>query len=218
MDWGILGIGIAIGIAVAAPIGPINLLCIQRSLHMGFFAGLATGLGAVLGDGIFAAVSAFGISWIAELVSGYRGWLQGIGGVALVAMGWKTMTTGPATAAPVLTQKWLHHGGLIGTTFLLTITNPATLFGFVIIFSGIGGLVSLPGSFAQSGQLVFAVMAGSFMWWVLLARVASLFQTRISARGLTLINRVAGLAIIAFGLVVLTDLLADYFIANFDRW
>lgn len=218
MDWGILGTGVAIGLAVAAPIGPINLMCIQRALQMGFLAGLATGLGAVLGDGLFAMVSAFGISWVADLVAGYRGWFQGIGGVALVIMGWKTMVTPPAAAAPALNRKWLHHGGLIGTTFLLTITNPATLFGFIIIFSGIGGLVALPGSFAKSGQLVGAVMAGSFLWWLILSRVASLFRRRISTGGLTVVNRVAGVVIVAFGVVVLADLTADSFIADFDRW
>ncbi|MFV2093169.1 MAG: LysE family translocator, partial [Hyphomicrobiales bacterium] len=112
MEWSIVGTGIVIGIAVAAPIGPINLLCIQRSLQLGFVAGLATGLGAVLGDGFFAAVSAFGIAWIADLVSDNQVWLQGVGGMALVIMGWKTMVLVPADAPAKLNRKWLHHGGL----------------------------------------------------------------------------------------------------------
>jgi len=205
MEWSIIGTGIAIGLAVAAPIGPINLLCIQRSLQLGFLAGLTTGVGAVLGDGLFAVVSAFGITWIADLIAGNRFWLQSIGGAALVIMGLKTMVAKPAAAPAGLNRKWLHHGGLIGTTFLLTVTNPATLFGFVVIFSGLTGLMTLAGDGVKTAQLVGAVMAGSFLWWLVLSRVASHFKSRISERGLTLINRISGFVILAFGVVVLAD-------------
>jgi len=209
MEWGLIGTGIAIGLAVAAPIGPINLLCIQRSLQFGFLAGLATGTGAVLGDGLFAIVSAFGITWIADLIAGNKVWLQSIGGVALVIMGLRTMVMAPASAPADLNHKWLHHGGLIGTTFLLTVTNPATLFGFVVIFSGISGLMALAGEPGKTAQLVGAVMAGSFLWWLLLSRAASHFKSRISGRGLSLINRISGFVILAFGLVVLADALGS---------
>jgi len=207
MEWSIIGTGIAIGLAVAAPIGPINLLCIQRSLQLGFLAGLTTGVGAVLGDGLFAVVSAFGITWIADLITGNRVWLQSIGGVALVIMGLKTMVARPAAAPASLNRKWLHHGGLIGTTFLLTVTNPATLFGFVVIFSGLTGLMTLAGDGLKTAQLVGAVMAGSFLWWLVLSRAASHFKSRISERGLTLINRISGFVILAFGVAVLADVL-----------
>ena len=206
MEWGILLTGIAIGLAVAAPIGPINLMCIQRALQHGFLSGLATGAGAVLGDGIFATISAFGLTWISDIVAGHGAWLQAVGGAGLVGMGWKTMRMPADAVASVSDRPWLHHGGLVGTTFLLTITNPATLFGFVAIFSGIGGLVAEAGNYSQAAQLVGAIMAGSLLWWALVSRVVSYFRERMSTGGLSLVNTASGLVILVFGAVVLVDL------------
>ena len=205
MEWGLLFTGVLIGIAVAAPIGPINLMCIQRTLQGGFWAGLATGIGAVLGDGLFAVVSAFGVNWIAQLVAEHKAWLQGAGGLIMVLMGVITIMAKPASAAPTIDRPWLVHGGLIGTTFLLTITNPATLFGFAAIFSGLGSLASLPSSTALAAQLVAAVMVGSLLWWVFVSQIVNLFRERFSSQTLIYINRVSGLIILVFGLVVLAN-------------
>lgn len=207
MDLWILATGIAVGIAVAAPIGPINLMCIQRTLQSGFWAGLATGVGAVLGDGVFAVVSAFGVTWVADLISGYESWLQFVGGMVLLLIGIKTIRSPASQDATIPTRVWQDHGGLVGTTFLLTITNPATLFGFVAIFSGVGGLVAASGDYARAGSLVVAVMAGSLLWWIFVSRIVATFRKRISVRGLVATNRLSGTIILTFGIAVLVNLL-----------
>jgi len=213
MDWSLLLIGLGIGIAVAAPIGPINLMCIQRSLTHGFTAGLAVGIGAVLGDGTFALISAFGVTWVTDLVAGHSDWIAGIGGSLLLGIGVRTMVARPmdrsSTPAPVAgtDAKWTATARLVGTTFVLTITNPATMLGFVAIFSGVGELVMAPGSYGSAALLVGAVMAGSLLWWVVVSRVVSLARSRFTQKGLSMINFTAGLVITGFGLVVLIGVL-----------
>ena len=213
MDWSLLLTGLAIGVAVAAPIGPINLMCIQRSLTHGFAAGLAVGIGAVMGDGTFAMISAFGLTWVSNLVAGHTDWISGIGGSFLLAIGVRTMLIQPVGRAPGLANPnstasaagiaWVPLGRMIGTTFLLTITNPATMLGFLAIFSGVGGLVVVPGSYGSATVLVGAVMGGSLLWWVAVSRVVSLVRARFSSAGLLIINRVAGAVIALFGLAAL---------------
>lgn len=206
MDLTIIATGILVGITLAAPVGPINLMCMQRALQFGFLSGLATGIGAALGDGVFAAVTAFGLTWVTRLIEGNIFWLQGFGGILLVIIGIRTMLAPPADLAPA-EPGWVHHGGLIGTTFLLTVTNPATLIGFVAIFSGIGGMVAGKGDFAAM-QLVGAVILGSFLWWVSVARIVSWFRHRLTSDRLALINRISGTIILLFGAAVLFDLAA----------
>jgi len=195
--------GIAIGLAVAAPIGPINLMCIRNSLGHGIWAGLFTGIGAVLGDGTFAAIAAFGVTAISEFFVTYTGWIHGIGGAALLAIGIRTIFVVPAPGA-------IHPGGatrqsiaLIGTTYILTITNPATMLGFLAIFGGLGSLGHGSGDYAGAGLLVAAIMAGSLLWWGLISWVVSLFKHKFNQRRLRLVNVVSGFVIAGFGLAVL---------------
>jgi threonine/homoserine/homoserine lactone efflux protein len=116
----------------------------------------------------------------------------------------------PAAAEP----SWVHHGGLIGTTFLLTMTNPAPLLGFIAIFSSLGGLVADKGYLAAA-QLVAAVTLGSFLWWTMVARAVSYFRERLNERRLAAINRFSGAIILVFGVIVLADLAAGGVISAF---
>lgn len=203
MDWALAAWGVAIGVAVAAPIGPINLMCIQQTLGRGFPFGVLTGLGAVLGDGSFAAVAAFGITAISSRLIAHAGTIQIVGGLVLVAIGIKTLLTPPHPIHAGRRARIASHMSIVGATYFLTITNPATMLGFAAIFGGFGNLVSRPGDYAAATVLVAAVMAGSLLWWLLLSWFVSLFKAQLSERGLRLINTVSGLTIAVFGLAVL---------------
>lgn len=207
MDWYLIATGFGIGLAVAVPVGPVNLMCIQRTLQHGFWSGVATGIGAAIGDGVFAVVAAFSLTWLSQLIQGHSLWIQGIGGVVLIGMGLRTMVLPPARPRAEANQHWLHHGGMVGTTFLLAITNPATFFGFFAIFSGLKGLVTSPGDYLTSGVLVASVVAGSFFWWTSIAWVASRLRRRFNERGIRLTNRISGVVILAFGVLVMLDLM-----------
>lgn len=217
MDWGLIVIGIGIGIAVAAPIGPINVMVIRSVLQNGYRSGLATGSGAVLGDGLFALVAAFGITAVSDFIAHYESMISLVGGIVLLALGLRTITAAPSVrindlppppagsdGSPPADQdrKLGNHATTLGTTFILTITNPATLMGFLFIFGSVGGLAAHD-SYLQAGLLVCAVMLGSFLWWVTLSAIVSYFRERLSSRGLRMVNIISGTLIAAFGVFVL---------------
>lgn len=136
--------GALVGIIVAAPIGPVNLICIHRTVVHGRINGFLAGQGAAIGDGIFATVAAFGLAAVAAYVQYYSDAIQMVGGGVLIAMGIRTFLAAPEHAAREDTAFGLIRA--FGLAFLLTITNPATLLGFVAIFAGVGGIIDAGGA------------------------------------------------------------------------
>ncbi|WP_137390027.1 LysE family translocator [Rhodoligotrophos defluvii] len=209
MDWALILSGIGIGIAVAAPIGPINVMVINAALRRGFRSGVSTGSGAVLGDGCFALIAAFGLTAVSDFIEHYDRAIAAFGGVVLLVLGVRTMVA-PAQlsvdnldAAMPARPDLGNHVATLGTTLLLTITNPATLMGFIFIFSSASGLVSEDESYAHATALVLAVMGGSLLWWIVLSAIVSHFRDRLSSRALRIVNAVSGGLIAGFGGFVL---------------
>src|ERR1700733_1886666 len=128
--------GLIIGFAIAAPVGPIGVLCIQRSLHDGFKIGLMTGLGAALADGTYGLIAGFGLTALSSLLITYQFWIRLIGGLFLLYLGIKLFFAPPRERSAGNSDKSPWHAFI--TTFLLTITNPATILSFIAIFAGLG--------------------------------------------------------------------------------
>ncbi|QPC42084.1 LysE family transporter [Kaustia mangrovi] len=209
MKWDLVVSGIGIGMAVAAPIGPINVMVLRNALRGGFRKGVSTGLGAVFGDGFFAVVAGFGLTAISELIISYEQALSLVGGCFLAFLGIRTFFAHPDPRALAVNNsngaaaEIGNHVAQFGTTFLLTVTNPATLMGFLFIFSSVGGLASRPGDYDGAATLVGAVMLGSLIWWMLLSGIVTWFREHLTTQALKLINHVSGGVILAFGLFVL---------------
>lgn len=207
-DWTIVPWGIATGLAVSAPLGPINFLCIRQTLRHGFWGGLFTGAGSVVGDGIFAAAAALGIKALARMIAQYESWLLLAGGSFLVAVGVlaiRARVDGRDLAAGPDGGQRLS---LFATTLGLTLTNPFTFAGFVAIFGGAAASVARPDGVGTVAMLVGSVMIGSALWWIMLARLVAGLRERLDVRWATRINRASGAAIVLFGLVVLGRLAA----------
>lgn len=201
--------GIVIGVLIAAPIGPVNVICIQRAAAKGYGAGLASGVGAMLGDGLFAALAAYGVTTLTQLIDGHMTILHFVGGVLLLGFGarlllWRSAIR-PARAVP----RFAEHAGLLGTTFALTVTNPATLFGTVAMFGAAASIVPGFDDFSRTWLLVLTVMAGSLLWWAALAALVASWRHAISQRAMRLINVGSGLVLAGFGLFVLGRLADD---------
>src|SRR5690349_16043323 len=128
--------GLIIGFAIAAPVGPIGVLCIQRSLHDGFKIGLATGLGAALADGTYGLIAGFGLTALSSLLMEYQFWIRLFGGLFLLYLGVKLFLTSPREKSAGRSDHSILHA--LGTTYLLTVTNPATILSFLAIFAGLG--------------------------------------------------------------------------------
>jgi threonine/homoserine/homoserine lactone efflux protein len=189
--------GLAIGVAIAMPVGPIGVLCIRRTLAYGTPVGLVSGLGAATADAFYGAIAAFGITFVATFLISQLIWLKLVGGAFLVYLGVKTFLSKPATEPAATGGK-----GLIGaflSTLGLTLTNPMTILSFAVVFAGVGvGTVS--GDYWGAALLVLGVYAGSALWWLLLAGGVGLLRSRFTYRGLWWVNRISGILILSFGI------------------
>ncbi len=193
------------GIAIAAPVGPIALLCIRRTLDQGRSIGLMSGLGAATADGFYCIVAAFGLAALSDLLVSQSHLLRIVGGIFLCYLGLTTIfassklsTTdfaSPATTAPA---------GLLvayASTLFLTLTNPATIFSFMAIFAGLG---ITQANYLSSVTLVFGVFTGSASWWLVLVSGVVHLRNRLTPHRLDRFNRVStkifGILILGFGL------------------
>jgi threonine/homoserine/homoserine lactone efflux protein len=187
--------GIAIGFSIAAPVGPIGLLCIRRSLAGGRGLGLATGLGAATADAAYGFVAAFGLTAVSDVLVGGRFWLGLLGGVFLCTLGVRTFLQKPAERAAEARGDSLLAAYL--STLVLTLTNPMTILSFAAVFAGLG-LGTAP-DWAAASAVVLGVFAGSALWWLILSTGAGLLRSRIGPRWMLAVNRLSGVVIFAFG-------------------
>jgi threonine/homoserine/homoserine lactone efflux protein len=202
--------GIVIGLIVAAPIGPVNLICIRRTFFYGPLNGFFAGLGAALGDGVFAIITAFGISAISQWIEGYSTALTIAGGLMLIGFGLHIFRADvallrDAEGSPVR-ENAASLTSTILSTFALTIANPATLFGFTALFAGLGSLSGGRPSFVDAAVTVIGVIAGSTIWWFALTTIVGIFHRHIDTRIMRNINHIFGFVVSLFGFVVLGDL------------
>jgi threonine/homoserine/homoserine lactone efflux protein len=204
MDDSLFLRGLVIGFSIAAPVGPIGVLCIRRTLADGQMYGLISGLGAATADALYGCVAAFGLTIISSFLIGQKIWFSLIGGLFLLYLGIKTLLSKPAEQAVKA-----GGNGLLGaytSTFLLTLTNPMTILAFAAIFAALG-LGNTSGSYTSALILVLGVFCGSALWWLLLSGGVGLFRDKFNAKGLLWVNRISGVIITAFGIVALGGLI-----------
>lgn len=192
--------GIAIGFTLAAPVGPIGVLCIRRTLAEGRRSALSTMLGAATADMVYGLVAAFGVTLVSEFVAQHTAWFRLIGGVIMLFMGVRTYRAHIPPTPPRLTFN--EHAGNFVTTFLLTLTNPLTLFAFAAVFAGVGTVTELS-STDTAAMLVGGVFLGSLLWFGSLSTLTYIFRTFLRTKGLDLINRITGTLIVLFGVAAM---------------
>jgi threonine/homoserine/homoserine lactone efflux protein len=204
--------GIMIGLSVAAPLGPIGILCINRSLIEGPRMGFICGLGAAAADALYALAGTVALSAIAQWVVDDRVALRIMGGIFLVYLGARTfmrptILLPPPGKATSLLPPGAHSAFM--STFLLTLANPMTMLGFAAVFAGVGVAPAslLNGVDSAAAALVVGVFVGSALWWLLLSSLIGRLRAYIGPATLTLINRIAGTVLTAFGLYALASLL-----------
>ncbi len=196
--------GLLIGLSIAAAVGPMCILCIQRTLYKGRLYGLVSGLGIATADAVYGSIAAFGLTVISTFLISHQVWIRLLGGLFLAYLGIKTILTGPAERAASASAH--NFPGAYLSTFLLTLTNPTTILSFVGIFAGIGvGAASK--SYLSAAIVVCGVFLGSSLWWFLLTGGVSLLRERFTAQWLLWINRISGIVIALFGIFVLLSLL-----------
>lgn len=190
--------GVLIGLAVAAPVGPIGMLCIQRTLAGGARLGFASGLGAAAADALYAAVAALGIGAVMRILETEARAIRVGGGIVLLILALQTLRrAGDAPAA-----RAAHGAAGLATAFasvaVLTLANPATILSFVAIFAGIGDVAA-----RHPLALVAGVFLGSAGWWLFLATVTGMLRTRVTPRIRRLIDVASAACLAGFGLFAL---------------
>jgi threonine/homoserine/homoserine lactone efflux protein len=192
--------GLIIGFSIAAPVGPIGVLCIRRTLAVGRASGLISGLGAATADAIYGSIAGFGLTFISTILIRQQLWLHLIGGLFLCFLGLKIFFASPAKQ-----EASVKGNSLLSTyasTFFLTLTNPMTILSFAGIFAGLG-MGSTGGNYVSAGFLVLGVFIGSALWWLILSSIVGMISKKVEPRRLRWINRISGVIITIFGLFAL---------------
>ncbi len=195
--------GLIIGFAIAAPVGPIGMLVIRRTLAEGRLLGLLTGLGAAVADSLYGCVGAFGLTFISSFLMGYVLWTKLIGGAFLIYLGISTFRARPQEGSGN-TSKVRYLKAFV-STLALTLTNPATILSFMAMFAGLGlGMKS--GDYGAAGIVVAGVFVGSALWWLLLSGGVALIRHKLKPETLKWINYGSGAFLSAFGIYALLSL------------
>jgi threonine/homoserine/homoserine lactone efflux protein len=198
--------GLLIGFSIAAPVGPIGVLCIRRTLAEGRIYGLVSGLGAATADATYGSVAGFGLTFISTFLVDQGIWLRLIGGLFLLYLGVRTFTSHPAVTSSSEGKRDKSLLAAYASTLGLTLTNPATILSFAIVFAGLG-LATGSSDYADATLLVVGVFLGSASWWLLLSGGVSLLRSRFTYTGLWWVNRVSGIIITGFGIIALISTL-----------
>ena len=203
--------GVLIGLAIAAPLGPISMLCMHRALTEGPRAGFICGLGAALADAVQAIAGAIALGVIGRWLVNDPTTLRVIGGVYLVYLGARTFLRPTLALPPIGKGPGLQPGtkAAFFISFRLTLANPTTLLGFAAMFAGLGvaAVGQLSAADAAAAALVLGVFLGSTLWWLAMSHLIGRFRSRIGALTLTVINRLCGTVLTAFGLYAIATLL-----------
>ncbi|MDR2010679.1 MAG: LysE family translocator [Bacteroidales bacterium] len=194
--------GIIIGLSASIPLGPIGVLCIQRTLNKGRLSGFISGLGAACADGFYAVIAGFGVTAIINYLTEYQFALRIGGAAVLIFMGIKLMQTNPALQLRRQLRK--KRKGLFGdfmSIFALTLSNPITLFVFITVFASLS-IFNTESNALSVFFMLFGTLLGASAWWFTLTTIVSIFRSKFKLRRMLYINRIAGVLIIFFGIFV----------------
>jgi len=191
-----------IGIAVSVPVGPVAVLCIQRTLNKGFRSGFTSSAGAAFADVIYAGIAGFSITFIANFLNEYQSHIRIVGGLFLIFVGIRIFLSNPATQMRKYRLKGNNYYKDFFTSFLVTISNPITVIAFGVIFANFDmikeGSTNLP-----IFILVLSVFSGALLWWLSLVSIISVFKSKIRLRNILWINRITGVFIVLFAIYII---------------
>ena len=202
MDTSFFLRSVIIGFTLAAAVGPISMLVIQRTLARGWVLGMASGLGVATADALFGLAGGLGLTAIAKALAHYDFWLRGAGGLVLIYLGIKIFTSVTSEGLETTERdRQLDTKGLFGaftSIFLLTLANPLTIFSFAAVYTDIAA-DKLELTMNMAWVFAGSIFTGSGLWWLGLVSAVSLLRKKITPDMLKWINRIAGTAIVGFG-------------------
>lgn len=197
--------GFIVGVFASVPLGPIGVLCIQRTLSKGRNSGFITGLGAAVSDTVFAALALLSISYVQQLLSDYRYLLMTAGGMIVGIFGVKLFMTNPVKQIRRVKSGSRRYWQDFFSTVLMTISNPGAFFLMLGLFAFMGISRSDAERLERIAVTLIGVFTGAALWWHVLSTSINLFRNKLRLRQLIMINRVAGIVIMVLGLISLFE-------------
>lgn len=197
-EFGVFYRGLVLGLMIAAPVGPIGLLCIRRTIQNGLLVGFATGLGTAVADAIFGAIAVFGVAAILDFIHHYNNTLRLLGGAFLLFIAWHTWHDPPR--AP--NEQKSSAGGTLAalvSSFALTMTNPVTVLATIAVIATLGSI----NSSAEALTMIAGIFSGSALWWLILSGGISLVRHHFNESRVRVINRITGVVLAAIAVWVL---------------
>jgi len=201
--------GIAVGLVIALPVGPVGVLCVRRTIFEGRLFGFLSGLGAASADTVFGIIAGFGLKVVADILIQYQNWLRLGGGIFLVYLGVCALRK-RMTRTERLERSAENLFGAYFSTFALTITNPVTILAFLGIFAAVG-FTGAEATWGRAGMLVAGVLIGSLLWWLGLSLGAGLFRRSFRELHLVWLNRISGALLTLSGIGLIASLVYDRF-------
>lgn len=192
------------GFLLSMPIGPVNLLCIRRTLNGGWTAGFVSGLGAATADTLYSFIAAFGVSFIMDFLMMEKTYFQIAGGLFLCYLGVHTYRLAPKEKNAAQVGRGMARA--YAMALFLTLSNPASILALMALFAGVG-IVSQSSDLSSSILLALGIFSGSTLWWLTLCGIVNLFRNKFTSHGVRWLNRISGVIITAFGIFTLVYLL-----------
>ncbi|EFM12692.1 Lysine exporter protein (LYSE/YGGA) [Paenibacillus curdlanolyticus YK9] len=196
--------GIMIGLSIAAPVGPIGILCMKRTLNQGRAFGIVSGFGAATADAVYGLIAAVGFTLITEQLLAYQTWIRLIGGLFLCYLGLQAIVAKPQLPHQEDAASSRHLLAAYLTTFFLTIMNPMTILSFLGVFAGVNAAGA---SHGRAVTMVVGIFVGSMLWWLLLAIMVGLIRDTLTRGAMVAINRISGCLLVGFGLYAIGRML-----------
>lgn len=197
--------GLIVGIAISAPLGPLGILTIQRTINKGFISGFISGFGAAFADIIYAAIAGFGISIIADFLDTYQLLIRVLGGLLIAVLGVRIFYSNPVKQIRKQRARKTNFFSDFVSSFFITITNPLTVIVFGAVFTGL----ELDNSEARNliSYTLIGMFCGAIIWWFSLTMIVNIFRKKIRLRNLWWINKITGGLIVVFGIAVFVSIL-----------
>ncbi|MDR1717639.1 MAG: LysE family translocator [Dysgonomonas sp.] len=193
--------GLFIGFLSSAPMGPVGMLCIQRTLNEGRKNGLITGLGAVVGDmliALLAIIAALGLGFSTEFIQQHEGPLKVVGSIILIVFGYIVFNKNPSKSLTKLKEKSVSTWTVFISSLILTVSNIATLFLYIALFARFN-VIDADKPFGYDLITILFIGIGAFLWWLLVTYFVNKLRSRFNPRGLQIFNRIIGLLLIGLG-------------------
>ena len=194
MDISLFFKGFLVGIIISAPIGPVGALCIQRTMSYGRLSGILSGIGAAVGDSIFAVIAVFGLTFISGFLDEKEAWFRIAGGIILLYFGLRVYLSKQQDCSNQDNE--VNHFGTFGSALLLTISNPLVILSIIAVFAVLG-IVNPTSSYPSTALLILGVFSGAVFLWIITCHILSNYRNRMGQRGVLLVNRITGLFILA---------------------